>query len=72
VTTTAGQLGNSFVVTVKLMFVREARVQRWTETVPAKEDMLADADDGTRQTATRADPSSPSRRHRIQLQPLQT
>ena len=43
VNTTLGQLGNSFVVTVKLMFVREGRVQRWTETVPAKEDVLADA-----------------------------
>ena len=42
------------------------------QTVPAKEDVLADADDGPRQAATRGSPSSPSRHHRIQLQPLQT
>ena len=43
VTSTLGRLGESFIVTVKMFHVPTARVQRWTETVPAKEDALADA-----------------------------
>lgn len=42
VSATLGRLGDSFVVSLKLMRLRNAQVQRWTETVPAKEDALVD------------------------------
>ncbi|MFI5300600.1 MAG: hypothetical protein ACHREM_21145 [Polyangiales bacterium] len=54
---TLGQLGHSFVVSVRLVRVKDATVSRSTETVPANEDLLGDA---VRHAVREVIPAAPS------------